>query len=76
MTDKEKLTDLINYIKAVVPYVNATIARNNSFEPGSLIGAYDPSDTGSWMAIHKGRASSSQIQLKHLLKMAEEFEHD
>lgn len=76
LSDKEKLTKLIQAVKDYVPYVNATIAENNSFQPGSLIGAADPSNTKDWMAIHKGRASSSHNQLSNLLSMAKEMEND
>lgn len=76
LSEKEKLAKLIQAIKDYVPYVNATIAPNNSFEPGSLIGAADPSNTKDWMAIHKGRASSSHNQLENLLRMAKEMEND
>jgi len=76
MTDKEKLTKLIESIKAIVPYVNATIAENNSFRPSSIIGAYDPSNTKDWMAIHRGRASSSHNQLTNLLQQAMEMERE
>lgn len=76
LSDKEKLTKLVEAIKAYVPYVNATIAPNNSFEPGSLIGAADPSNTKDWMAIHKGRAGSSHNQLDNLLRLAKEMEND
>jgi hypothetical protein len=76
LSDKEKLAKLVQAIKDYVPYVNATIAPNNSFEPGSLIGAADPSNTKDWMAIHKGRASSSHNQLDNLLRMAKEMEND
>lgn len=76
LTDKEKLDKLIDAIKCYVPYVNATIAENNSFQPGSLIGAADPSNTKDWMAIHKGRAGSSHNQLTNLLNMAKEMEND
>lgn len=76
LTDKEKLAKLIQAVKDYVPYVNATIAPNNSFEPGSLIGAADPSNTKDWMAIHKGRAGSSHNQLSNLLAMAKEMEND
>lgn len=74
MTDKEKLARLIEKIKTIVPYVNATIAENNSFRPGSLIGAHNSSDTKDWMAIHRGRAGSSHNQLKNLLLLAMEME--
>jgi hypothetical protein len=76
LTDKEKLVKLIQAVKDYVPYVNATIAENNSFQPGSLIGAADPSNTKDWMAIHRGRAGSSHTQLDNLLSMAKEMEND
>jgi hypothetical protein len=76
LSDKEKLTKLVQAIKDYVPYVNATIAENNSFQPGSLIGAADPSNTKDWMAIHRGRAGSSHNQLDNLLRMAKEMEND
>ena len=76
LSDKEKLTKLIQAVKDYVPYVNATIAENNSFKPGSLIGAADPSNTKDWMAIHRGRAGSSHNQLSNLLAMAKEMEND
>lgn len=76
LTDTEKLAKLIQAIKDYVPYVNATIAENNSFQPGSLIGAADPSNTKDWMAINKGRASSSHNQLDNLLRLAKEMEND
>jgi hypothetical protein len=76
LSEKEKLTKLIQAIKDYVPYVNATIAPINSFEPGSLIGAADPTNTKDWMAIHKGRASSSHNQLDTLLRLVKEMEND
>ena len=76
LSDKEKLAKLVQAIKDYVPYVNATIAENNSFQPGSLIGAADPSNTKDWMAIHRGRASSSHNQLDNLLSLAKEVEND
>lgn len=75
-SDKEKLANLIEAIEAYVPYVCATIAPNNAFQPGSLIGAHDPSDTKDWMAIHKGRAGSSYNQLEHLINLAKEMKND
>ena len=76
LTDKEKLAKLIDAIECYVPYVNATIAENNSFQPGSLIGAADPSNTKDWMAIHRGRAGSSHNQLSNLLALAKEMKND
>jgi len=77
VSDKEKLARLIEQIKTIVPYVNATIATNNAFNIERLGSpAADPSNTKDWVAIHKGRAQSSHRQLEYLLKLAMELQND
>lgn len=76
VNDKEKLARLIEQIKIIVPYVTATISPNNAFGVERITGAADPNNTLDWMAIHKGRASSSMRQLEHLLHLVKEMKND
>lgn len=59
---REAYKQLCDKIKTVVPYVLATINRNNCFSV---------KEKSEWIEVHAGRAASSHRQLEHLLKLAE-----
>jgi hypothetical protein len=54
---EKKYRELARKIEAIVPYVTATIAPNNTF----------PAQRDDWVEVHKGRAFSSHNQLQGLL---------
>lgn len=58
--ERDELRKVAEAVRIVVPYVTATIARNNSFK----------TEHPDWIAIHGGRASSSEMQLESLLRAA------
>jgi hypothetical protein len=63
----DDLRALIARLETVLPYVIATLARNNGFIPEKLHGGFH-GDPWDWLAVHGGRASSSVTQLENLLE--------
>jgi hypothetical protein len=64
------LATLIDRIITIVPYVTATIGPGNTFDIEKMRHPFKGA-AKDWVAVHRGRASSSRNQLASLLKEAQ-----
>ena len=65
---EDNLKKLVEKIEQIIPYVIATISRNNS----EIVQDFPK----CWWGIHGGRAHQSKIFLEGLLKLAQEIRYE